>query len=353
MAGAGERSSFCFVHASDLHVGGRRWLKRQPSNGKFRELSSRADRLALLRLIDLCLVEGARFLLCSGDIVDGWCRDASVGFWLVRQLERLRETGCRVALLLGNHDVRTRFMRPLLLPSHAFVLGRGGPETRVLADLGVALHGFSFPELGEGVDVAALYPEPLVDHLNIGLLHTSAEGQNGHARYAPCSRRSLKSHGYDYWALGHVHQRQVLFEAPWIVYPGNLQARGARETGEKGASVVRVENGKIASVEHRALDVVRFETIVVEAEHAAGFDDVLAEARKSALERLTPAGIAVALRLVISGPCAVAAALRVPVDQRARAIERALAFLDPESTWLDEIWLDGGDQVGAFLVDAA
>lgn len=349
-----EGSSFCFVHASDVHLGGRRWLRHPPPHPRLRELARDADRLAFLRLVELCIQEEARFLLLAGDVVDGWCRDARVGFWLVRQLERLCDVGCRVALLLGNHDVRTRFMRPLLLPAHAFVLGLSGPETRVLEDVGVALHGFSFPELGEGVDVVRHYPAPLPDLLNVGLLHTSAEGQSGHQSYAPCSRRSLKHHGYAYWALGHVHTRQVLSEAPWIVYPGNLQARGAREVGAKGASSVRVEGGRIESVTHHALDVLRFETLVADAEAASHFDDVLDAVRAATRSRHEGAeGPATALRLVVSGQGGVAASLRVPPQRRLAALAAALKDLDPERAWVDEIWLDAGENAGAWLLDAA
>ena len=35
-----------------------------------------------------------------------------------------------------------------------------------------------------------------------GLLHTAADGREGHARYAPCSVANLVAKGYDYWALG-------------------------------------------------------------------------------------------------------------------------------------------------------
>ena len=39
----------------------------------------------------------------------------------------------------------------------------------------------------------------------------------------------LVARGYDYWALGHVHQREVVHEAPHVVFPGNLQGRHVRD----------------------------------------------------------------------------------------------------------------------------
>jgi DNA repair exonuclease SbcCD nuclease subunit len=103
-----------------------------------------ADRLALRALVDLCLGERARVLICSGDIIDGWCRDYRVGFVLVHELLRLQDAGCEVVLLLGNHDVRSRVLRPLLLPEHARILGVSGPETRVLDRLPKPRHGWTW-----------------------------------------------------------------------------------------------------------------------------------------------------------------------------------------------------------------
>lgn len=311
-----------------------------------------ADRLALRALVDLCLKERAKLLLCAGDIVDGWCRDHRVGLVLVQELLRLRESGCEAVLLLGNHDVRTRVVRPLLLPEHAFVLGLRGPETRVVERLGVALHGWSFPEPEAPVDVAALYPPPLAGLLNIGLLHTSAEGTHAHASYAPCSRRTLRRRGYDYWALGHVHAREVLATEPWVVFPGNLQARGPREQGPKGATLVHVHGGRIASVEHRAVDVLRFATVVADATTTEHFDDLLSLARTSVREAAAAAdGRPLVARLVLTGPAGAACTLSVPTWERTAALGDVRRALCEDAVWLDETWIDTG--VGSWLLDAA
>jgi hypothetical protein len=265
---------------------------------------------------------------------------------------RLREAGCEAVLLLGNHDVRTRVMKPLLLPEHAFVLGLRVPETRVLERLGVALHGWSFPEPEAPMDVASLYPAPLAGYLNIGLLHTSAEGRRGHANYAPCSRRTLRRHGYDYWALGHVHAREVIATEPWIVFPGNLQGRGLREAGPKGATLVQVHAGRIASIEHCSLDALRFATVVADAGEARHFDDVLSVARAALVRAAGEAeGRLLVARLVLEGATGTACTLAVPPWERRAALAAVTRALCNDSVWLDETWIDTG--VGSWLLDAA
>ena len=343
---------FCFVHVADLHLGGRRWLRSTPVDERFAERVSLADRLALRALVDLCVEERAQLLLCDGDIIDGWCRNHRVGLVLVHELLRLRDSGCEVVLLLGNHDVRTRVMNPLLLPEHARVLGVSGPETRVLDRIGVALHGWSFPKPDAPADVASKYPAPLAGLLNIGMLHTSAEGRRGHVDYAPCSRWTLRRHGYDYWALGHVHTREVIATEPWIVFPGNLQGRGAREIGPKGATLVRVSAGRVATVEHRALDALRFATVVADTSESERFDDVLSAARTALVKAVKEAeGRPLVARLVLEGVGGAACTLAVPPWERKAALGAVTRELCDDSVWLDETWIDTG--IGSWLLDAA
>lgn len=344
---------FCFVHAADLHLGGRRWVRSSPP-ARLRERIHLADRLALGALVDLCLRERASLLLCAGDVIDGWCRDHTVGLALVQELLRLRHAGCEVALLLGNHDARTRVTRPLLLPEHAFILGMGGAETRVIERLGVALHGWSCPEIALPADVAALYPEPLDGLLNIGLLHTSAEGCRGHVDYAPCSRKTLRRSGYDYWALGHVHRRAVIATSPFIVFPGNLQGRGPREAGPKGATVVRVVDRRVVAVEPRSLEAIRFETLVADVESAERFDDVLAAAREAVRDGArTATRSPVVARLVLQGLAGAACAFEVSPERRAAALRSVVSESGDDAMWVDEIWIDAGPVAGSWCLEAA
>ncbi|HLV65638.1 MAG TPA: DNA repair exonuclease, partial [Polyangiaceae bacterium] len=141
---------------------------------------------------------------------------------------------------------------------------------------------------------------------------------------------------YDYWALGHVHQREIVALDPWVVFPGNLQGRHARETGPKGATVVTVDANRIADVEARALDVVRWEVLEVDAAGARTLDDVL-DALRPRLEAALRAadGRLLAARLRVTGATPAHAALERN-RERFTAEARALA-LDVGG---DELWLE-------------
>jgi DNA repair exonuclease SbcCD nuclease subunit len=351
---AGSRGpTFRFVHTADLHLGGRRWLVREPSFPELRQRVRAADELAFRELVDLCLESEARLLLCAGDVFDGWCRDYGVALRFTEQLCRLREARCRVALVLGNHDARSRLLRHALLPEFARVLGRGQAESWHWPELSLAVHGWSAPEVLPGTDVVAAFPPPAAGCFNIGLLHTSAEGRQGHAAYAPCSRRSLRRHGYDYWALGHVHAREVVSSDPWIVFPGNLQARGFREAGGKGATLVEVMNGVVKSVRHRCLDAIRFEQRVVATSGVGDFGELLARTQRALSAGGGDSARPRVVRLVLQGPDGAACALRVPEWQRRRAFARLVRQASNPTFWVDEVCLDTGPALGTWPLSRA
>jgi DNA repair exonuclease SbcCD nuclease subunit len=146
-----------------------------------------------------------------------------------------------------------------------------------------------------------------VPHLfNIGLLHTSLDGRPGHASYAPCTVDGLRSRGYEYWALGHVHEREVVAAEPWIVFPGNLQGRHARETGAKGATLVTVDDRHAVHLEHRDLDVFRWTVCGVDLAAAATSGEVLDRVRTALDSELRRSGgRPLAVRLRLAGACPV------------------------------------------------
>ena len=145
---------------------------------------------------------------------------------------RLTRAGIRVFCIRGNHDaasVVTARHRAARWGAHAAHRSAGlDPPRRAER----RIHGMGFSARSVPENVVPRYPPPLAGHLNIGMLHTSATDHGTHETYAPCTVPQLVAHGYDYWALGHVHTRQELARNPcWIVFPGNTQGRHIREAG--------------------------------------------------------------------------------------------------------------------------
>ncbi|HEX3595292.1 MAG TPA: DNA repair exonuclease, partial [Polyangiaceae bacterium] len=324
------------VHAADLHLDSPLLgLERYP--GAPVDEVRGATRRAFEGLVDLCLTENARVLLIAGDVYDGDWKDYSTGLFFVAQLNRLREIGTRVVVVRGNHDAASQITRHLRLPEHVLELDHARPVTHVFDDLGVAVHGQSFRDRSTKADLASGYPEPIRGAVNVGVLHTSVTGRPGHDDYAPCTLETLVGKGYDYFALGHVHRREVLSRAPWVVFPGNLQGRHMKETGPKGATLVDVDAGRVESVEHRTLDVVRWAVCDVDAADADGPDDVLDRARAALGREVAAAdGRTLAARVVVRGATRAHAPL-LSQAERWEAELRAAATEFPDQLFLERV----------------
>lgn len=333
------------VHAADLHLD-------SPLVGLDRYEGAPVERIrlstrrALSNLVDLCIAEGASLLLLAGDLYDGSWKDYSTGLFFVAEMQRLREAGVAVASVRGNHDAVSQITTHLRLPDNVHDFDTEKAQTRVYEELGIAVHGQGFASRSVTTDLARSYPTPLDGALNIGLLHTSVDGRPGHAPYAPTRLGILQDKGYAYWALGHVHQREILSEAPWVVFPGNLQGRHAREAGDKGATVVSVERGAIQSVQHRALDVVRFGALSVDATDAADRHDVLDACRavlEDALERAD--GRLLCCRVTVVGRSAAHEALARDPERLAADLRALSLDVGADSLWVERVQLRTGTRV--------
>ena len=252
---------FTFLHAADLHIDSPLVGLNRYEGAPVEEIRQ-ASRRAFEKLVRLAKDEHVAFVILAGDVFDGDWKDYNTGVFLNRELASLEHAGIRVYLVHGNHDAEGQMTQKLRLPPNSHAFAHGAPETVLFDEHQVALHGQSFAEQKVTKNLANGYPLRRAGFFNIGVLHTALEGREGHLPYAPCSVSDLVAKGYDYWALGHVHKREEVSKSPWIVFPGNLQGRHARETGAKGCTLVRVLDGTVKEVRHVPLDLVRWVSIV-------------------------------------------------------------------------------------------
>ncbi len=326
-----------FIHAADIHLDSPlRGLANY--EGAPVDAIGGATRRAFEALIDLAIERHVAFVLLAGDLYDGDWKDYNTGLFFNRQMARLDREGIRVFVVSGNHDAQskiTRFLRP---PSNTYVYGSKRPDTVILQDLGVAIHGQSYTTAAVREDLASGYPEPSVGILNIGLLHTSLDGRPGHEPYAPCSIDTLRAKGYQYWALGHVHTREVVSSDPYILFPGCIQGRHIRESGVKGCSLVSYEGGEILQVEHYPLDVVRWVQCYVSLD-AVTTEQALTEAVHGALsDALDEAdGRLIAVRLLFNGATTLHTDLQSDPAHFENLVRTVAVEIDEELIWIEKV----------------
>lgn len=246
-----------FIHAADLHIDSpMRGLSAKDT--KVAEKVRNATRGAFKALVDYALnrENGISFIVIAGDVFDGDWDAVETGLWTSHLFKDLEDAGIPVYLVFGNHDGKNKILSNMsgdVFPSNVVVFSRKAPE-RVTFDLGgerFAITGQSYSDWKCPDDLADGYPAPAADAFNIAALHTGLGGESGGA-YAPTTVANLRAKGYEYWALGHQHRREVLLDEPgcFIAYSGVLQARHINESvnddgsSGKGFFVVEVEDGR-------------------------------------------------------------------------------------------------------------
>jgi len=291
---------FKFIHAADIHLDSP-LLNLEQYDGAPVEAVRMATRQALENLVGLALREAVAFVLIAGDLYDGNWDNTRTGLHFKQQMARLRSAEIPVFLIAGNHDAANKMTYNLRLTDNVRYLTENKPETIELDQVGVAIHGQGFARPAVTENLAVHYPAAKAGYYNIGLLHTCATC-TGHEPYAPCSLDDLRGRGYDYWALGHVHQRGILCRDPLVVFPGNVQGRHIRETGAKGCYLITVDDRGAASEQFQPLDVMRWENCRVDVTAACDGDEVV-DAFVAAMNHLRSqhAGSPLALRVELFG----------------------------------------------------
>jgi DNA repair exonuclease SbcCD nuclease subunit len=311
-----EAPPFSFLHCADLHL-----------DSPFRGIEEvapavaavlrRASFQALDHLVQRALDTGVDFVIFAGDVYDGADRSLRAQLRLRESLERLTRGGVECFLAHGNHDPLPSWQRGLELPEgvHRFTSEVSSFQVERRGRMVAQIHGISYRRRDETESLLPLFPNRPGPPFAIGVLHANVGGLKGHDNYAPCTLEELRAMGFDYWALGHVHHRQVLERGnPWVVYPGFLQGRSVREPGPGGCYRVEVDRQGTARLYFERLDAVTWVQEQIDTSDIDSTDRLLDLAlerrealrrtavRKTGAERLTLRPAVLRLRLTGRSP---------------------------------------------------
>jgi DNA repair exonuclease SbcCD nuclease subunit len=303
-------SEFCFVHAADLHLD-TPFRGVQQVSGAIAAQLREASLNAFDAIVALALERNAAFFLVAGDVYDGAVRGLRAQIRFREGLTRLADAGIPTFVVHGNHDpvvtgwsaVGSWPKAVTIFPSdHAPVVPVMREGRRI-----ATVQGVSYATAETTENLSRHFSRPPGEGLHVGVLHCNVQGvADGYANYSPCTIADLKATGLDYLALGHIHQRRVLHggidEHPWIVYPGNSQARSPRRSEQepKGAYVVHVENSKVTSLEFVACDQIRYVELHADIDGCADLgelSELLEERARHALSRAEGRSIVARARL--------------------------------------------------------
>ena len=256
-----ESPTFSFIHCADLHL-----------DSPFVGINAVEPRLAeLLRdstfdsfetIVTTAIERAVDFVLIAGDVYDSAEHSLRAQIRFRDSVQRLCSAGIPCYMIHGNHDPLNSWDAKLALPENAYRFGGESVEKVTVSREGERLadiYGISFPTREVEENLALQFHREGESEFAIGLLHCNVGGKQNHDNYAPCSLEDLKRSGIDYWALGHVHTREILSPmGPSVVYPGNIQGRSVRETGARGCYHVNVDSHRKVKLEFVSTEQVRW-----------------------------------------------------------------------------------------------
>lgn len=241
-----------FLHAADLHLDSPfKGLTHLPSE-IFNQIKNSTFR-ALANLVDVAIKKEVDMLVLAGDLFDLEQRSLYAQATLRKEFLRLKDAGIQVYIIHGNHDYVTEGHRFFRYPENVHVFNET-VECKPFIKNGEHLaniYGFSYNRRHMTENMTKHYRKSDKNvPFHIGMLHGNLSGREEHDPYAPFSIAELLEKELDYWALGHIHKREILHQHPPIVYPGNIQGRHKKETGGKGCYLVELTAGGAAELQY-------------------------------------------------------------------------------------------------------
>lgn len=213
-----------FIHAADLHLDSPfKGLANVPAS-IFKEICE-STFVALDRLVSVAIDKKVDFVLIVGDLFDNEKQGIKAQIRLRKAFEELKEHQINVYVSYGNHDHINGNIHPVTYPDNVFIFSSEKVSQFIYKRNHqpiAQIYGFSYENRAVLTNKAQEYI--VADRsipFHIAMLHGSIQKNTVHDVYAPFQKSDLFQKDFDYWALGHIHQREVLGERPPVVYPGN------------------------------------------------------------------------------------------------------------------------------------
>lgn len=255
-----------FIHAADLHLDSP-FVGLSKSPEKVLKAAQESTFVALDHLVDVAIERAVDFVLLVGDLFDANVQSLKPYIKLRQACEKLKAHQIFVYLSYGNHDYIKGHVHTVSFPSNVYVFDQ---EEITSFDfikknkLKAKIYGFSYENQAISTNKAKEFKKGN-DNIpfHIGLLHGSLHEDPNHPTYAPFTMEDLLKIPFDYWALGHIHKRQVLQKNPPVIYPGNTQGRHSLEVGPKGCYHVTLTQST-AQTDFIPLHALQFERLSID-----------------------------------------------------------------------------------------
>ena len=243
-----------FVHIADMHFD-TTFESLKENLGEKRRL---AQREIFSRMIEYIKTNKIPYLFISGDLYEEkYIRETTIQY-INNKFKEIAET--KILIAPGNHDpfLKNSYYNSYNWASNVKIFSN---KIEKMSFEDVDIYGYGFNEIyGKTNDLDELQIENK-EKINILIMHATLDGSlTLEKTYNPVTRKLLKSKGFDYVALGHIHKNN-LEENSNIVYPGSMISLGFDELGNHGMIVGEVtkENLKVELINLDPIEFVEYE----------------------------------------------------------------------------------------------
>ena len=233
---------FKFLHIADIHFD----APLSSKDNHLRAELKKSQKNAFKNAIELCINEKVDGLIIAGDLFDNERVSLETEKFLWDSFDELNKEKIQVFYSPGNHDPVIAMQ--LKFGENVHVFNRDTPFEYILKDEThneCHILGIGHLNNNEKRNLIKKFPQKTDRHVYVGIAHTmveSVDADETKGKYLPTTLDDLIDKKYDYWALGHIHQRTQFRDLP-IYYSGTIQGLNINETGLKGGNLVTFDEG--------------------------------------------------------------------------------------------------------------
>ncbi len=239
------------LHCADLHLGSSFSSLENIAAQRSSELLETFD-----SIINICKEQEIDFLFVAGDLFD----KVNVGEKQVDSVIEmfLKIPGTYIVISPGNHDPFSAdsFYMLKKWPENVFIF-KGEMSDIFFEEKNVRIYGAGFTGtyskgLFEDIIGSLKFADrnsenefDTSDTIEICVIHAELVYGSVNSLYNPITKAQIEQSGFDYIALGHVHNRTPVQRAgkTYYAYPGPPEGRGFDEQGKMGVYVGTVSKG--------------------------------------------------------------------------------------------------------------
>lgn len=231
------------LHLSDLHLNTGFGSKKQ----SVREVLKEALLNAFEGSVAYAITNQLDAVIIAGDLFDNDNINFHMEKRILKNIQLMLDSDIDIIYSTGNHDPMetTAVLKSIKSHQRLHVFESDEITQKLLHSKDGSSYqviGCGHRSKGEKRNLIKKYPIKNNGLPWIGIAHASvpsARSVGEKESYMPTALSDIEILEYDYFALGHIHIRQLL--TPKIGYSGNIQGLSIKETGKKGGFLIEID----------------------------------------------------------------------------------------------------------------